>query len=325
MPIDLKGSRVLLTGGAGLIGRPLLDLLVAEGAILSVWDMYEPAGLPKGVEYKNVDLNFDQDIPSTNKFEYIFHLAGAKGGTGIGRTKGADFLIGNVKSFTNLADRIRQAGNKLKRLLYVSSVGAYPGDKHIFREDQMWDGVPHESDAAGGWSKRFGEIMCGALRMQHGLETVIVRPTNCFGPYDRFDAETGMVVGALIRKMADANGEPVKVWGDGLAMRDLLYSEDAAKGMLLAMTNGTDGEAYNLGTGKPISIKEVAETIARNFGARLEFDAERPTGGQIRAMDMTKSKRDLGFVASTPFGVAIAQTCEWFRNHHDSKRFDPFK
>jgi GDP-L-fucose synthase len=322
---NLNSSNVLLTGAAGLLGRPLLDLLVAEGARVTVWDMYQPKDLPKGVLYKNVDLNFEQDTPSTWEFEYIFHLAGAKGGTGIGRSKAADFFLANVKSFVNLASRLASGKGNLKRLLYVSSVGAYPGDRQIHKEEALWDGLPHQADFYGGMSKRVGEVMCAALREQHGLDYVVVRPTGCFGPHDRFDADTGMIVGALIKKMANANGEPVTVWGDGSAMRDLLYSKDAAMGMLLAMKNGASGEAYNLGTGKPVSVKEVAETIARHFGAKLEFDSTRPTGGQIRAMDTVKSKRDIGFVATTPIGIALAETIEWFRHNQDGQRFDPFK
>jgi GDP-L-fucose synthase len=321
---DLKDHNVLLTGGSGLIGRPLLDLLIAEGARVTVWDMYKPKDLPKGVSYKNIDLNFEQDLASTWDFEYIFHLAGAKGGTGIGRSKAADFFLANVKSFVNLASRLASGKGNLRRLLYVSSIGAYPGDKQIFRECDLWKGLPHQSDFYGGFSKRVGELICAALHEQHGLDYVVVRPTNCFGPHDRFDAKTSMVVGALIRRAADGEN-PLRVWGDGSAMRDLLYSQDAARGMLLAMKNGESGEAYNLGTGKPVSIKAVAEAVGRNFGVRVEFDGQKDTSGFMRAMDMSKSKEQLGFTAEWAFERGVAETIEWFKNNQGGERFDPFK
>jgi GDP-L-fucose synthase len=326
MPIDLKGKKVLITGAAGMLGRPLLDLVYNLGARVVAWDIFEPDGLPSDVKYQNVDLNFEQDlaVSTLRSCDYVFHLAGAKGGTGIGRSKAADFLLNNTKSFVNLASAIASNKGNIKRLLFTSSIGAYPGCKQVYREDDLLRGQPHQADFYGGSAKRFGELICQSLLEQHGLDYVVVRPTACFGPYDRFDAQTGMVVGALIKRLADGES-PIEVWGDGTAMRDLLYSRDAARGFLLAMTNGRSGEAYNLGTGKPITIDHVATTLARHFGSRVVFDVDKPSGQFMRAMDMSKSFKELGFVAEYAFERAAAETVEWYTKHSDNVKFDPFK
>ena len=325
--IELSGKNVLVTGATGLLGRPLVDALIKRGAkVTGIGFESLPADWPRAAAYLRADLSeFDGWTNQTYEIDYIFHLAGAKGGVGIGQTKAADFMRGNILSTVNMFSEIISEDNRPQRILYVSSVGAYPGDRVVFNENEdIWRGPPHRSDFYGGVSKRFGEALCEAHRVQHGIDYVVVRPTNCFGPYDRFDPETGMVIAALIAR-AEAGERPLKVWGDGLAMRDFLYSKDAAEQMILAMTRGESGEAYNLGTGKAVSLGAVLGDLKAIYrDLEWQFDYTKPSGPGLRQMDMRKLAA-LGVLFCARMPLALTETVEWYRANKSYAKYDPFK
>ncbi len=320
-----KDSNVLVTGGTGTIGRPLVQMLVDRGAKVTVASLDDPQGLPEGVVF----LDFNLDDPylcrtASRPQDYVFHLAGSKGGVGIGRSRAADFMAANTRVNVSMIEAAAMV--KVKRFLFTSSIGVYPGDKEIFIENEAWDGPPHESDFFGGWSKRFGELLCESFRVQSGLDYVIVRPTNSFGPWDNFNPETAMVVGALIGR-ACGGENPLKIWGDGQQERDLLYSGDCARGMMLAMEHGKSGEAYNLASGVTISISELAGIIASCMPqqVQLAYDLNGPVGNLVRLMNIDKAKQDLGFEPKVSILDAIAKTIDWYRDNPEYKKWSAFK
>jgi GDP-L-fucose synthase len=332
--IDLKDKNVLVTGASGLLGRPLVDKLIERGAIVRAtgWESPAPKDWPQAAEYMSADLSRNRSFPLVGLFEdieYVFHLAGAKGGVGIGRTKSADFLMANLRTTIAFLDGLRNWHENyeptIKRILFTSSVGAYPGKYSIFQESQLEDGPPHESDYFGGYAKRFGEVLCKAYREQYGLDCVIVRPTNCYGPYDRFDPKTGMVIAALIARI-EAGENPLTVWGDGSAERDFLYSKDAAEQMIAVMERGESGEAYNLGTGQACSIKHLLMALRSTVYPTLEwnFDASKPSGPKLRQMDMRKTFA-LGGISFHGNHRGVFETVEWYRENKNYQKYDPFK
>ena len=311
-----------------MLGRPLVDLLLAEGARVRVLDIVRPKEYPVptlNLDFRHCDME-DRDaiIGLLEGCEYVFHLAGAKGGTGIGRTRAADFLRANLQPTLYLFKEICKSVSKIKRLLFVSSVGAYSGGESVFREDRAWEGQPHQSDFYGGFSKRFGELMCKAYREQFGLDYVVVRPTNCFGPHDRFDAETGMVIPALIRRLEDGE-RPLIFRGSPTAMRDFLYSKECARGMVLAMKRGRAGEIYNLGTGKPVNVLAVAEHLAFMYDTKVILEPSQDRSPSMRCMDMTKSGAELGFVPDCRLFDYLQETIDWYRANKGKEKYDPFK
>ena len=328
MSHELEGETCLVTGAAGMLGIQLCrQLYDVEGAYVVAADMAKDK--PKdlvAIAYRRLDLNDEAlvaELIASTKPAYLFHLAGAKGGAGIGRRNGLDFLLANVTCTIGI---VRQALDKVKRMLFTSSVGAYPGNKSLFKETDAWSGEPHQSDYWGGWAKRYGELMCKAAAEQYGLDYVVVRPTNCFGPLDRFDKDTGMVIPALIARL-EAGENPLVLKCNQNAMRDFLYAPECARGMIAAMKNGRSGEIYNLGVGSPVYIARIAEMLCGIYGVRLEVNHCDDSAPNIRCMDMTKSKKELGFTP-VPNGMIanqLRETVEWYKENKGLVTFDPFK
>ena len=324
---DLRDQKVLVTGGAGMMGRALVQKLIELGARVRVADVQSrrDAEMPD-VDYWSVDLLDDRNgaIALTEGMPYIFHLAGGKGAVGIGQSNALDFMRVNNGTTDTIFKEVRKSSRTLKRFLFCSSVGAYPGSQYIFTEEKAWDGPPHESDFFGGWAKRFGELMCQAAHKQLGIEYVIVRPTSTFGAWDRFDAKTGMVIPALMARL-ESGENPLVVRGRRSSMRDFLYAEDCAEGLLAAMQYGKPQELYNLGTGKPYSIYRLAEFLATEAHCEMQWEDAVDISPQIRSMNMDKSERELGFHAKTPIETALRKTYEWYREHKAYRKYDPFR
>jgi GDP-L-fucose synthase len=329
--MELRGKSVLVTGATGLLGRPLVDALLARGArVLGTGIERRPDDWP-GCGYQQLDLLTQGWGWLLGGVDYVFHLAGGKGGVGIGRSRAYDFININLQPTLQLLGELRaraRDGRPIGRLLFVSSVGAYPGDRTVFYEHDLEGGPPHQSDYFGGYTKRFGEVMCKAAREQFGLDYVVVRPTNCYGPYDRFDPETGMVIAALIAR-AEAGENPLKVWGDGTAARDFLYSKNAADQMLVAMERGVSGEAYNLGTGYTQSIRRILDILKIVAYPNLTwtFDETKPTGPQSRQMSIEKLLKlnPQTFARMRADSLGLAETVYWYRENKHAQKYDPFK
>lgn len=324
--IQFSGKKVLVTGGTGMIGNALCELLAERGAQIRISSLDKNPVLLPGVEFLRLDLTKIEDcLQACADMNYVFHLAGIKGGVGIGRSQGALFLEGNALMNLHMLKAARESG--VKRYLFTSTIGVYP-DAEIFCENEVWDKPPHRSDWYGAWGKRLGELQCEAYLEQYGYESVIVRPANVYGPYDNFNPKTAMVIGSLIAR-ATSGESPLTVWGDGTSVRDFIYSKDCAWGMLLAMEKAKPCDPLNLGSGVGISIRVLAETICKYVPGKpkIEWDASRPAGNKIRLMDISKARKEIGFEPKHSLEAGIRETIEWYLSHQEnqSNRYSIFK
>jgi GDP-L-fucose synthase len=318
---NYSGSRILVTGATGLIGRELTERLLARGAKLRTTSRrVPPPEFPLDhVEHCIGDLtdrNFAQQV--SEGIEGLFHLAGRRGSIGIQCTRAATMLGENMMICFNVLDAARRAG--VTRVLYTSTVTVYP-PMPIYREDQAWSANPHPGDQYAAWAKRMAEKFIEAQEIEYGdVNTAIVRPVNTFGPYDDFDPETALVVPALIgRALSGAN--PFVVWGDGSAVRDFLYVSDAVDGILLAFERGVGKGAFNLGSGHGSSIKDVVAAVieATGYIGEVKWDITKPAGEPSKVADITRARQILGFEPKVDLKTAILRTTDWYR-HASSQR-----
>lgn len=321
----MKGKNILVTGGTGLIGRPLVEMLVEKGANVYVASLDEPSMLDSRVKFIHANLfYFDKCLEITKGMDYVFHLAGIKGSPKMCAEKPASFFVPTILMNTNVLEACRI--NKVERVLYTSTIGVYE-PKEILKEDDVWNTFPSKNDWFAGWAKRMGELQIEAYKIQYGLKNFcIVRPANVYGPYDNFDPENAMVIPSLIKRAVDGEN-PLVVWGYGTPIRDFIHARDVARGMMLVMEKMPD-YPVNLGSGKGISIKEVVDIIISNLPEKPEviWDTSKPSGDKIRLMDVTKAK-ELGFEPEISIEKGIAETIEWYKKNKNLtyKRFNVFK
>ena len=315
------GSRVLVAGGTGTIGIPLVKQLIKLGADVSV------VSLDKETKAQNV---FGQDFEKINFFRYdltdienckrvtkgqdfVFNLVGIKGSVGIGEKKVASYLIPMLRFQTNLMESSFLSG--VKRFLFTGSVCSYPqSELHI--EENMWNGLPKQNDRIPGIAKRVGEIMGEAFELEYGWDAVrVVRPSNVYGPFDDFNPASAQVIPALIHKVLYSNGT-VRVWGDGTALRDFIYSEDVAHWMLEALEKAPSNFPINLGNGVGVTIKEIADIIVSIIdpSCALEWEKSGPTGDPVRIMSIERAKNVLEFYTRTELNQGILKTVNWYKN-----------
>ena len=319
------GKRVLVTGGTGMLGMALVELLLQRSAHVRVTSLDDPRHLPESVEFIRLDLTkWDDCLQACGGIDHVFHLAGIKGGVGIGRTRAADFLEANGFMSLHMLKAARECN--VDKYLYTSSIGVYP-DVEVFKEDEVWDKPPHPSDRYAAWAKRIGELQCEAYLEQHDYKTCIVRPATIYGPYDNFDPETAMVIPALINRVCSRE-DPLVVWGDGSQVRDFIYSKDCAMGMIMVMENYYECDPINLGSGVGVSIRDIVQTICRHapFDPLVEWDTSKPVGNKIRLMDMTKARKALGFHPKHSLDEGIKETIEWYltNKEYQSGRYSVF-
>lgn len=318
-------KKVLVTGGTGMIGIALVELLLERKAKVRVVSMDQSQHLPKEVEFMRADLTqWDVCLNVCKGMDYAFHLAGIKGGVGIGRSQGAKFLEVNSLMNLHMLKAARESG--VSKYLFTSSIGVYP-DAEIFIEDQVWDKPPHRSDWYGAWGKRIGELQCEAYLEQFNYKTCIVRPANVYGPYDNFDSKTAMVIPALISRICGGE-DPLVVWGDGSQKRDFIYTKDCALGMVMVMENYYECDPVNLGSGTAVSIKEVVDFICKYapHAPQIKWDTSKPTGNKIRLMDISKAQKKAGFTPQYSLENGIKETIEWYLKNrdHQSGRYKVF-
>ncbi len=317
-----SGKRALVAGGTGVIGIPVVEMLVSRGASVSVASMdppdYAAAVLPQGVAFRQIDLtSLENCLSAVKGQEMVFNLVGIKGSTGIGETKVASYLVPMLWFQTNLMEAAFRSG--VSRFLFVSSICAYPYGSEPKREETLWDGLPKQNDRIPGLAKRIGEVQGEAYMKEYGWDAVrIVRPSNVYGPYDDFNPATAQVVPSLIRRCID-NENPLVVWGDGSALRDFVYSKDVAAWMLHAVAEGPACEPMNLGSGSGVTIRELAETVVKavNPKADIVWDKSKPAGDPARILSMRKTESILGPLERTPLIEGIRQTAEWFVANKD--------
>lgn len=319
-----RSKHVLVTGGTGTIGVPVVRRLLRQGAEVTVASLDPPdrarSLFDREVRFEQVDLtDFAACLRIARGQEHVFHLAGIKGSVGIGVSRVATDYVRALWLNTNMMEAAFRAGTT--RYLFVSSICAYP-PAEIHDEANLWNGLPQQNDRYVGIVKRTGEIQGETYLRQHGWDAVrIVRPSNVYGPYDDFDPATAQVIPALIARMLGGEN-PLTVWGSGDAVRDFIYSEDVADGMLLAVERLPACTPVNLGSGQGCTIREVVETIIQFAPApiTIRWDPSSPSGDAIRVLSTKRAEDLLGFTASTPLAVGIEKTVRWLERGDDILR-----
>ncbi len=309
-------KRVVVTGGAGFLGSCVVERLRAKGCRDIV--------VPRSVDYDLVQMEAVHRLYADAKPDLVFHLAARVGGIGANQANPGRFFYDNLMMGTQLIEVGRRSG--LKKLVAIGTICAYPKFAPLpFKEDDIWAGYPEETNAPYGLAKKMMLVQSQAYRRQYGFNSIVLFPVNLYGPGDNFDLETSHVIPALIRKCEEAqrNGQAeIVLWGDGTPTREFLYVEDAADGILLAAEHYNDSLPLNLGTGEEISIKELANIIAAEFGyqGRIAWDHSKPNGQPRRCLDVSRMKRILGFQAKYSLPEGLKKTVAWYRSHRDSLR-----
>jgi len=323
--MNLKGKKVLVTGGTGLIGQQLIKLLKQEGANIRIVSLDNNALVPSDVEFMQLDLmNFENCKKACENVDIVFNLIGIKTSPKIIKEKPANIFVSYLRFNTNIIEAARQSN--VQWFLYVSTIGVYsPTD--IMSEDELWNGFPSKHDWYGGWAKRMGEMQLETYKIQYGLNNYsIIRPANVYGPYDDF-SETSMVIPSLIKRIYNKEN-PYIVWGDGTSIRDFIYSEDVAKAMIFAVSNEIN-EPLNVGSGQGISIKDLVNTAIEisDYKPEIIWDTSKPSGDKQRILN-TKKLNDYGFLPSISLKEGLTRTLEWYKLNSsiiDNKRYNVFK
>ena len=319
-----QGKKVLVTGGTGLIGRQLVELLLQAGARVRVASLDDKSRCPEGAEFVRGNLmhwDFCQNI--VKNMDYVFHLAGIKGSPVMTREKPASFFVPIISANTNMMEAARQAG--VERYLYTSSIGVY-SPAEVFNEDDVWRTFPSENDKFAGWAKRIGELQAEAYKIEYGWDKIaIVRPANVYGPYDNFDPNNAMVIPSLIKRALDGEN-PLVIWGDGSAIRDFIHARDVARGMMLALEHIT-GQPINLGSGVGVTIRRIVEIIVSSMETKPEvvWDTSKPSGDKKRVMDISRAKA-IGVQPMISIEEGIKEVVKWYRESKDivGKRYNVF-
>jgi GDP-L-fucose synthase len=319
-----QDKKVLVTGGTGLIGRPLVEMLIERGAKVRIASLDDASRANPQAEFIRADLTkFENCIDVCRGMDFVFHLAGIKGSPAMTSKKPASFFVPTILFNTNMMEAARQ--QDVKKYLFTSSIGVY-SPAEVFFEDDVWKTFPSENDKFAGWAKRMGELQAEAYKIEYGWKNIsIVRPANVYGPYDNFDPNNAMVIPSLIKRALDGEN-PLTVWGDGSAVRDFIHAKDVARGMMLALEKGVE-QPLNLGSGTGFSIKEIVEIIIGNMENKpgVVWDTSKPSGDKKRIMDMSRA-RAAGFEISIGIKEGIKEVMDWYKANKDitDKRYNVF-
>jgi GDP-L-fucose synthase len=307
-----RNCNVLITGGTGLIGRQVVDILCDAEAKVQIVTLDKIKVNEKAMHILGdlTDFNFCKDI--TKDIDFVFHIAGIKGSIEVTKAKPASFFVPLLMMNTNILEASRL--NKVKKVVYTSSIGAY-ASAEVFKETENLDGPP--MDMFPGWAKRMAEMQVEAYRIQYNMDNfAIVRPCNVYGPGDNFDPENAMVIPSLMYRIYHQEN-PLVVWGDGSAIRDFAYSRDVAEGVILALYHGTKSSFVNLGSGIGVSIKELVETLNSFIDFRYEFDSTKSSGFPKRVMDISLARELIAYNPTTALLDGLKETWNWFINNQD--------
>lgn len=306
---SFEKKNILITGGTGMIGRSVVNILSKIDCNIIVVSLDKIDLKKKNVKQTIGDLtdyNFCKQV--TQDIDYVFHVAGIKGSVDVTLKKPASFFVPLLMFNTNILEASRK--NKVHKLVYASSIGAYE-PAEIFVENDTFTGEP--MDKFPGWAKRMAELQIKSYQIQYNLKNYsIVRPCNVYGPGDNFDPDNAMVIPTLINKIFYKKENPIQVWGDGSAIRDFAYTDDVAKGLILALYHGTNGEYVNLGSGKGFSIKYLLETLNSFLDFKYNFNPDKASGFSKRVMDISKAKNVIGYNPAVDLLEGLKKTWEWF-------------
>jgi len=306
-----KDKRVLVTGGSGFLGSFVVEKLGEKGC----QDIF----VPHSEEYDLRQLDVIQRLLKDTKPDMIIHLAARVGGIGANRAHPAEFFYDNLMMGVQLMHESWRAG--INKFVAIGTVCAYPKFTPVpFKEDDLWNGYPEETNAPYGLAKKMLLIQAQTYRQQYGFNAIYLLPVNLYGQRDNFDLESSHVIPALIRKCIEAdkkNDKKIVVWGTGKPTREFLYVEDAAEGILLAAEKYNWSEPVNLGSGMEISIRDLVYLIARltGFKGEIVWDDTKPDGQPRRCLDTSRAERLFGFRARTSFEDGLRGTIEWYKQN----------
>ena len=309
--LDLTKKRIVVTGGGGFLGSFVVDALKARGC--------ESVFVPRKRDYDLTRMEGIEKMFADAQPEVLFHLAAVVGGIGANRINPGSFFYENAIMGIQLIEAARL--HQVEKTLVAGSICAYPKFTPVpFKEDDLWNGYPEETNAPYGIAKKALLVQGQAYRQQYGLNSIFVMPVNLYGPRDNFDLQSSHVIPALIRKALEAKEAGVEElvgWGDGSPTREFLYVEDAAEGLITAMERYDGDEPVNLGSGFEISIKDLMELIARlcGFEGRLVWDATQPNGQPRRGLDTTRADKYFGFRAQTSLEAGLQKTIDWYKEN----------
>ncbi len=303
------GKRVLVTGGAGFLGSFVVERLGKAGV---------PAQMIRVPRSANGDLRrWENCVAAVRDVDVVLHLAGKGGGIGANRATPADMFYDNAAMGIQLMEAARLEG--VERFVTVGTICSYPKHTPVpFRESDLWNGYPEETNAAYGLSKKMLLVQGQAYRQQHGFDSIHLLMVNLYGPGDDFDPTTSHVIPALIRKFDEAirsGSREVVVWGTGKASREFLYVDDAAEAILLAAERYQSAEPVNIGAGFEITVKDLVGLIGRLMGyeGKVVWDTSKPDGQPRRMLDVSRARDGFGFSARTGFEDGLRATVDWYR------------
>jgi len=306
--ISLKNKTVIVTGGAGFLGRFVIKKLKERGCT----DIF----VPKIEEYDLRELDAIKKMYSAAQADMVIHLAATVGGIGANIGRPGNFFYDNLIMGVLLIEQARLNG--IEKFIIIGTTCAYPRDTPVpFREDKIWDGYPDPTNAPYGLAKKMLLVQSQAYRQQYGFNSIFLLPVNLYGPGDNFDPKTSHVVPALIKKFYDAktqNSPEVVIWGTGKATREFLYIEDCAEGIVSAAELYDKSDPVNLGTGVEIPIKDLAEMIKNlmDYKGRIVWDSSKPDGAPRRCLDVTRAEREFGFRAKMNFKDGLKNAIDWY-------------
>jgi GDP-L-fucose synthase len=305
---DLKSKRIVVTGGSGFLGSHLVDRLKRSGCNSVFAPTHKECDLTR---FDAIERLLDEHRP-----DVLIHGAAVVGGIGANRANPGRFFYENAIMGIQLIESARRHG--VGKTVVLGTICAYPKFTPVpFREEDLWNGYPEETNAPYGLAKKMMLVQCQAYREQYGMNAVFLLPVNLYGPRDNFDLQSSHVIPALIRKCVEAieaGKDEVVLWGDGSPTREFLYVEDAVEGIVLAAEKYDKADPVNLGSGMEVSIRELATMIAEmtGFKGRIIWDTSQPNGQPRRCLAVTKAENEFGFKAATPFDVGLRKTIDWY-------------
>jgi GDP-L-fucose synthase len=306
----LAGKRVLVTGGSGFLGAQVTERLARH-------DVADVA-TPRSAEYDLRERDAVRAVLADTRPDVVVHLAAVVGGIGANMASPGSFFHDNALMGIQLIEESRLAG--VERFVCVGTVCAYPKHAPVpFREEDLWNGYPEETNAPYGLAKKMLLVQLQAYRQQYGFEGIYLLPVNLYGPRDNFDERSSHVIPALIKKCFEAlerQADSIECWGTGRASREFLYVDDAAEGIVSAAARYAGAEPVNLGSGQEISIAELTELIAElvGFTGEIVWDISKPDGQPRRWLDTSRAEREFGFRAQTTLRDGLERTIEWYRS-----------
>lgn len=309
--MTLSDKRIMVTGGGGFLGRQVVEQIESRGA--------SAVFVPRKADYDLTRLEDVRRALTAGEPQIVIHLAAKVGGIGINREKPGEFFYDNLLMGVQLMEQARLAG--VEKFVSIGTVCAYPKMCPVpFKEDDLWDGYPEETNAPYGLAKKMLLVQGQAYRQQYGFNAIYLLPVNLYGPGDNFDPASSHVIPALIKKCIDAQTagqRSIQAWGSGRASREFLFVRDAAAGIALAAESYDDPAPVNLGSGAEMTIKELMTMIAEltGFTGTIEWDPSQPDGQPRRCLDVERAQRAFGFSAQTPFRQGLVETIEWYRAH----------